>query len=210
MRRGISLWGELRTLTAFARLIFAGWHSDLHAQAAPSTICHRPLEGSAAQEPEDLRSQNGELRVDLTIRKEIQPDGSSRYCYTTTDGKESPTLRVKSGDLLILNLKNDLTDGAKGAGAAEHHHGHATADQAGDPCKSGLMTATSTNLHFHGLTIPAVCHRDDVLHTSIQPDDAPFEYRLRIPKTSRPDCIGTTPIFTALAKPRISVAHQVR
>jgi hypothetical protein len=40
------------------------------------------------------------------------------------------------------------------------------------------MTPVSTNLHFHGLTVPPVCHQDDALKTSIQPDDAPFDYRL--------------------------------
>ena len=28
------------------------------------------------------------------------------------------------------------------------------------------MSLVSTNLHFHGLTIPPVCHQDDVLKTS--------------------------------------------
>ena len=48
------------------------------------------------------------------------------------------------------------------------------------------MTATSTNLHFHGLTIPPVCHQDDVLRTSIQPGDPPFEYRFHIPAGQPP------------------------
>jgi FtsP/CotA-like multicopper oxidase with cupredoxin domain len=43
------------------------------------------------------------------------------------------------------------------------------------------MTANSTNLHFHGLSIPPVCHQDDVLTTSVQSGDPPFEYRIRIP-----------------------------
>ena len=48
------------------------------------------------------------------------------------------------------------------------------------------MTATSANLHFHGLTIPPVCHQDDVIKTSIQPTDPPFEYRFRIPDEQPP------------------------
>ena len=50
----------------------------------------------------------------------------------------------------------------------------------------GQMTATSTNLHFHGLTIPAACHKDEVLTTSIQPQDSPFQYRFRIPANEPP------------------------
>ena len=48
------------------------------------------------------------------------------------------------------------------------------------------MTPTSTNLHFHGLTIPPTCHQDEVLTTSIQPGDPPFEYRFRIPTNEPP------------------------
>ena len=53
-----------------------------------------------------------------------------------------------------------------------------TTKKKSDPCESGAMTPVSTNLHFHGLTVPPVCHQDDALKTSIQPDDAPFDYRL--------------------------------
>jgi len=48
------------------------------------------------------------------------------------------------------------------------------------------MTALSTNLHFHGLTVPPVCHEDDVLNTVIQPGDEPFEYRFKIPADEPP------------------------
>jgi FtsP/CotA-like multicopper oxidase with cupredoxin domain len=48
------------------------------------------------------------------------------------------------------------------------------------------MTPVSTNLHFHGLTIPPVCHQDDVLKTSVQPGDPPFEYRFHIPQDEPP------------------------
>jgi hypothetical protein len=41
-----------------------------------------------------LRSQNGELTVDLTIRNYVEPSGSVRYCYVTADGKQSPNLEV--------------------------------------------------------------------------------------------------------------------
>jgi len=48
------------------------------------------------------------------------------------------------------------------------------------------MNLTSTNLHFHGLTVPADCHQDEVLKTSIQPGNPPFEYRFRIPDNEPP------------------------
>src|SRR5271155_3137517 len=56
--------------------------SDL-AQAPPPQrdFCSRPEPGSAVPEPQDLRSQDGVLQVDLAIHEKKQPDGSTRYCY---------------------------------------------------------------------------------------------------------------------------------
>ena len=64
-----------------------------------------------------LRSHNGLLKVELTVHDSKQSDGSTRYCYTDANGKQSPTLRVNPGDLVILTLKNDLRD-FHAAGAA--------------------------------------------------------------------------------------------
>jgi FtsP/CotA-like multicopper oxidase with cupredoxin domain len=154
-------------------------------------VCPRPAPGGAVPEPADLRSHDGVLRVDLTIRNVVGPTGSKRYCYLLPDGTQSPTLRLHPGDLLILRLKNALTGAAPGISAAPPppvHAAHmpANAGAAGDPCSSGAMTPTATNLHFHGLTVPPLCHQDEVLRTSIQPQDEPFEYRFRIPQGEPP------------------------
>jgi hypothetical protein len=79
-------------------------------QDMSSVGCRQPAPGSAVREPQDLRSRDGVLRVDLTIYDQKQPDGSTRYCYLTPDGVLSPTLRLKPGDLLILRFKNNLID----------------------------------------------------------------------------------------------------
>ncbi len=151
-------------------------------------------------EPEDLRSVNGELTVDLTLRNYKEDDGSTRCCYTTPDGKESPNLRLNPGDLFILNLKNDLTEPGGAASAGNHHlHG----DSGNDPCASGLMTATSTNLHFHGLTIPSTCHQDEVLKTSIQPRDSPFQYRFRVPAEEPPGLYWYHPHIHGFSKAQV-------
>jgi len=42
------------------------------------------------------------------------------------------------------------------------------------------MSDFSTNLHFHGLSIPPVCHQDEVIHTTIEAGTS-FDYRIRIP-----------------------------
>ncbi len=148
--------------------------------------CPRPSVGSMVGEPADLRSQDGVLKVDLTIRNEKQADGSIRYCYIDSDGNESPTLRLNPGDLVVLHLKNELTDLEPATPTARKAHQHGGMARSTDPCESGLMSPISTNLHFHGLTIPSTCHQDDVLKTSIQPKDPPFEYRFRIPSDEPP------------------------
>src|SRR5580704_6295959 len=81
-------------LLALAGLIPAQWHADLRAQEASQNPCRRPSVGSTVPEPEDLRSRNGELTVDLRIHNYLASDGSIQYCYTTADGKESPNLRL--------------------------------------------------------------------------------------------------------------------
>jgi len=164
---------------------FALLHSVLYAQGTQE-VCPRPLPGSVVTDPADLRSRNGVLKVELTARNAKQTDGSTRYCYTDENGAESPTLRVNPGDLIILNLKNDLIASNAGAMTPAHQHVHVDAGKNGNSCTSELMTRESTNLHFHGLTIPPVCHQDDVLHTSIQPGEPPFEYRFRIPENEPP------------------------
>jgi FtsP/CotA-like multicopper oxidase with cupredoxin domain len=148
--------------------------------------CPRPAAGSVLEEPEDLRSRDGVLKLDLTVRNERQPDGSTRYCYLLDDGNQSPTLRLKPGDLLILSLKNRLSDLDAAAPQTKQSHSNHKPSGARDPCTSSAMTPTSTNLHFHGLSVPPLCHQDDVLKTTIQPGDAPFEYRFRIPDGEPP------------------------
>src|SRR5580700_5618061 len=192
----------LKTLLRFAFLClcFASSHSALYAQAAPET-CPRPLPGSVVGEPADLRSRNGVLKVELTAHNAKQRDGSTRYCYSDENGAASPTLRVNPGDLVILTLRNDLTDFSPGAATAAHQHGDAGKN--GNSCTSDVMTRESTNLHFHGLTIPPVCHQDDVLHTSIQPGDPPFEYRFRIPADEPPGLYWYHPHIHGFTKEQV-------
>jgi FtsP/CotA-like multicopper oxidase with cupredoxin domain len=54
-----------------------------------------------------------------------------------------------------------------------------------DPC-NGVMTTASSNVHFHGLNVPAICHQDEVVHTLVNPGDPAFRYRLRIPPNEPP------------------------
>ena len=65
------------------------------------------------------------------------------------------------------------------------------------------MTPDSTNLHFHGLTVPAICHEDDVLKTAIQPGDPPFEYRFQIPADEPPGLYWYHPHIHGFTKAQV-------
>jgi FtsP/CotA-like multicopper oxidase with cupredoxin domain len=187
----------------FACLICALCVSKTKAQEVPGDPCRRLAEGSIIPEPQDLRSQNGELKVDLRIFNYKTPAGSNRYCYITTDGKISPNLRLNPGDLLILNLTNGLKDPGGSASPHANHQAHEANKAKNDPCSSGLMLPTSTNLHFHGLTIPPVCHQDDVLNTSIQPEDKPFQYRFQVPANEPPGLYWYHPHIHGFSKVQV-------
>jgi FtsP/CotA-like multicopper oxidase with cupredoxin domain len=178
----------------------ASGRQALCTQLPANSVCPRPQAGSTVEDPEELRSQNGVLEAELTVSDTADANGSTRYCYKDATGRESPTLRVNPGDLVVLRLKNSLTDPSIGK-AATHMHAHPRTTN--DPCTSGIMGPLSTNLHFHGLTIPPVCHQDDVMKTSVQPGDAPFEYRFRIPEDEPPGLYWYHPHIHGFSKQQL-------
>lgn len=165
-----------------------------------SDPCPRPAVGSIVSEPEDLRSHNGVLEAQLTANDTVEANGAKRYCYTDASGRESPNLRVSPGDLVILHLKNALTDLSGSAKPTPPMHMNG---KMSDDCSSGIMSPVSTNLHFHGLTIPPVCHQDDVMRTSVQPGDAPFEYRFRVPADEPPGLYWYHPHIHGFSKDQL-------
>jgi len=169
------------------------------ARNTPASCPIRPAAGSLVGEPEDLHSSHGVLRVDLSYRSSVDRSGETHFCYVARDGTEAPTLRVKPGDLLVLRLQNQepIAESAASAVAPAHVH------SATQGCTSAAMTPTATNLHFHGLTVPPVCHQDDVLNTLIQPGDHPFEYRLRIPANEPPGLYWYHPHVHGVTKAQV-------
>ena len=164
-------------------------------------ICPRPPAGSTVQEPADLHSQSGILKVDLRYRSFVDANGHARYCYISNDGSQAPNLRANPGDLLILSLQNEIAVPPH----AMHHSMPMTApDKAVSGwCAGAEMTPLSTNLHFHGLTVPPVCHQDDVLKTVIQPGDQPFEYRFQIPPEEPPGLYWYHPHIHGFTSPQV-------
>ncbi|HEX3119907.1 MAG TPA: multicopper oxidase domain-containing protein, partial [Candidatus Acidoferrum sp.] len=178
--------------------------------------CFRAAIGSEVPEPEDLRSVDGVLKVDLAFRTFVDSKGEVRFCYVTPNGKQSPTLRVKPGDTVILNFKNEATavlpqsktvKAAQQAGAADASAHSAmpmnSANTPGAPCATGAMKATSTNLHFHGLTVPAECHQDDVMRTLIDTGSAPYEYKFQIPADEPPGLYWYHPHIHGFTKAQV-------
>ena len=183
--------------------------------------CFRAAVGAEVPEPEDLRSVDGVLKVDLAFRSFVDSKGEVRYCYVTLNGKQSPTLRVKPGDTVILNFKNEATAtlaqtrtaraaqqvaavaAATGASGASAHTAMNSASTPAAHCATGAMKATSTNLHFHGLTVPATCHQDDVMHTMIETGSAPYEYKFQIPADEPPGLYWYHPHIHGFTKAQV-------
>jgi FtsP/CotA-like multicopper oxidase with cupredoxin domain len=164
-------------------------------------VCPRPQAGSLVSEPVDLRSAGGVLKVTLIAHNAKESDGRVRYCFTDAAGDESPNLRVHPGDLVVIHLKNEMTDFDGARPMQEQMH---TSDPARHICTATLeMSLISTNLHFHGLTIPPTCHQDDVLKTSIEPGDPPFIYRFRVPEDEQPGLYWYHPHIHGFSKPQV-------
>jgi FtsP/CotA-like multicopper oxidase with cupredoxin domain len=55
-----------------------------------------------------------------------------------------------------------------------------------DDCMGNEPLPSSTNVHFHGLNVPPICHQDDVINTIIESGDPAFQYSLQIPTNEPP------------------------
>jgi len=147
--------------------------------------CPRPVAGSEVLNPPEIRSRQNALELNLYFRGDAlhRDELPLRYCYVTDSGLQSPTLRVKPGDRLIIHFHNQLNR-IHIANEPGNETGDASNHQKTD-CSEVAMAPTGTNLHFHGLDIAPVCHQDDVIHTTIQPGET-FDYQVVIPKSTTP------------------------
>jgi FtsP/CotA-like multicopper oxidase with cupredoxin domain len=195
--QGASLSVETRPRSTSSESLTAAIPSE---QLADGAVCPRPPAGSEVPEPENLRSQNGTLAVDITYRNFLD-HGEVRYCYSYHNGRQAPTLRVNPGDWLILRLRNDLHPLPQPSVAtATHMHSTPVAPA---PCGGGAMDELATNLHFHGLTVPPVCHQDDAVGTLIPPGTRSFEYRFQIPADEPPGTYWYHPHVHGFSDPQV-------
>ena len=170
----------MRTTSRYLLIILfcAGFPTALLAQCPG-----RPSPGTVVQDAKSLSSQNGVLKAELVMSRSVDIYGYTHYCYVYNDGSkpvESPTLRVNPGDRLVLFVKDHIEGGGD---TKQMKMPQPSGKICGD---SGPMTLESTNVHFHGMNVPPVCHQDDVINTLIQPNTDPFEYNMQIPPTQPP------------------------
>jgi len=167
----------------------------------------RPSPGTVVQDGPSLSSQNGVLSLALTLRNAADSFGYMHYCFdymSATGMVEAPTLRVNPGDTLAIDLTDNLHvvyPDRPNSRYPMSHMQHAVESSTTDPCKSQIMNFNTTNLHFHGLNVPPICHQDDVINTLIQPSKTPFPYQIQIPANEPPGLYWYHPHphgFTAL------------
>jgi len=143
----------------------------------------RPASGTEVQDAYTVTSQNGVLTADFNLGYSVDQKGYTHYCYqyqAPSGVVEAPTLRVNPGDTLQLNLADVIQD--NDASKMQMHH-----STAGETCgDGGTPTVSSTNMHFHGMPIPPVCHQDDVIDTLLQPGYPAFNFNISIPADNPP------------------------
>jgi len=152
--------------------------------ATAQTCPARPGAGSIVVNPTNVySSNNGVLNVSLTANTFLQ-SGFVMYCYAyPANGTEAPTLRPSPGDSLALSLTNDMQEFFVRAG--QHMHPVSLPSFANPDC-DGYMASYSTNVHFHGLSLPPLCRQDETIFTLINPGDPPFLYKTQIPANQPP------------------------
>jgi FtsP/CotA-like multicopper oxidase with cupredoxin domain len=183
-----------RSLLAVLALGLAAGSGTAQTPSCPP----RPNPGSVVTNPPDIASQNGVLNATFTFRSSFDTLGYLHECYIYQTGQgpvEAPTLRLNAGDQLVLDLINRLTylpppppgpKAAKAVTGMPGMPGMTGRTTPNDPCTGGTMVATSTNIHFHGLNIPPICHQDEILTTDVENTDPPFQYKLQIPMNDAP------------------------
>src|SRR5580693_6254509 len=163
-------------------IIFCGFSFlSLAAEECPA----RPATGSVVNDPYSISSQNGVLSAKFTLAHSVDQSGYTHYCYKyDASGQivEAPTLRLNPGDTMNLEVINRIKDND-----AMKMKMTMPASKGGQICgDGGAVTLDSTNVHFHGLNVPPICHQDDVIDTLIQPGSPGFKYSMQIPPTEPP------------------------
>ena len=152
--------------------------------AAADDCPARPGPGQVVNDPYSISSQNSVLRAQFILAHSVDQAGYAHYCYKYNASgqiEEAPTLRLNPGDKLELDVLNRIqnNDAMKMKMSMPKSQGQPCGD-------GGEATLDSTNVHFHGLNVPPLCHQDDVIDTLIQPGSPGFHFSIQIPTTEPP------------------------
>jgi len=131
--------------------------------------CSRFAAGSVVQNPPALFSRNGSLTVNFSYQTRTDSEGRTLFCFMTPEGLENPTLHVRPGDHLIINLTNNTP-----ASPVE------MTIPSPNSCGDILMTESSVNIHYHGTNTSPTCGQDEVVHTIINSGQT-FKYDVAFP-----------------------------
>lgn len=154
---------------------------------AADQVCSRYSVGAIVSAPPELKSQNGVLEVTVKFLTTTDSQGLVRYCYVTDTGLEAPTLRVNPGDKLIIHFQNDLPASTNsGSNTMAGMKMTFSSDDSGssNPC-NGDMSASASNIHFHGTNVAPLCGQDEVVHALVSPGQS-FDYNVQIPSNEPP------------------------
>jgi FtsP/CotA-like multicopper oxidase with cupredoxin domain len=149
----------------------------LPASAFADDVCPRPAPGGDVPRPPDITSENGRIDVSMTYNTTVDKLGRTLFCFTTSDGMQSPTLHVNPGDTIHIHLTNLVPD-VPGAPRMPLPNPM-------EACGAAEMTPSSINMHFHGTNTSPTCHSDEVIRTLINSGES-FDYALHIPKDEPP------------------------
>jgi suppressor of ftsI len=132
-------------------------------------------EGAPLQDPPELVSHDGLLRVRLIVERRQVDLGGRKLWALTYDGRYMPpTLRFRPGDRLELALVNRLGENTK--------------------------LDMGTNLHTHGLHVSPSGNSDNVF-LDIRPGQT-FHFFYQFPRPSHPVPTGTTRTRTRMMQIR--------
>jgi FtsP/CotA-like multicopper oxidase with cupredoxin domain len=159
--------------------------------ATAKNPCPRFNAGGTVTDPPSLFSHNGVLSVNLSYNSTVDSDGRTLYCFTTPDGKESPTLHVSPGELLTVTVKNNLPTPAP-ASAMQ-------VTTSGNVCGAPVLNDSSMNIHYHGTNVSPGCSSDDVINTIINSGQT-FTYNLHFPLDEPPGLYWYHPHVHGLAE----------
>jgi FtsP/CotA-like multicopper oxidase with cupredoxin domain len=167
--------------TLFCVLTFILMPVSVYAQSGTPTFVPpvpdsipRFAAGSVVQNPPALFSQNGSLTVNFSYQTRTDADGRTLFAFMTPDGRENPTLHVRPGDHLIINLTNNTPASPVEMSIPSPNY-----------CGDIVMTGSSVNIHYHGTNTSPTCGQDEVVHTIINSGQT-FQYDVAFPPDEPP------------------------